>query len=344
MPLDTSPRDDPEHDPGTDVAGRRAAALSERPPAPLRIPHRAAGGIIVGTASWTDPTMTAAGVFYPDDVHTPEERLRYYASRFPVVEIDSPYYALPTRRNAELWLERTPTDFTFDVKAHALMTGQPSEPNRLPKALRDALPGELATRRTVYARELRPEIVDAVWSTFRDALEPLHAAGKLGAVLLQYPRWFLPSPESRDRMIEARHRLEGFPIAVELRNRRWYAPRVLPRLLEVLRGEGIPLVSVDAPQGHESSVPDVVETTSPHLAVVRLHGRRSDTWQKRGVPVVERFRYLYDREQLESWVPRIVEIAERTRWTHVVFNNCYGNYGTTNAREMTELLARALDR
>ena len=91
------------------------------------------GRILVGTASWTDPTMTASGVFYPVGADSAEERLQYYASTFPVVEVDATYYALPAERTAQLWVDRTPPDFTFDIKAHALMTGQGTETKRLPK-------------------------------------------------------------------------------------------------------------------------------------------------------------------------------------------------------------------
>ena len=98
--------------------------------------------------------MTAGTVFYPSGADSAEERLQYYASQFPLVEIDATYYALPARRTAELWRDRTPPDFIFDVKAHALMTGQPTEVKRLPKVIREALPAELAEKRRIYARDL----------------------------------------------------------------------------------------------------------------------------------------------------------------------------------------------
>src|SRR4051812_35740125 len=110
----------PPHDPGVEIARNRAEATTDPPDLRVRLGQ---SDVLVGTASWTDPTLVAPGVFYPDGVHSPESRLRYYASRFPLVEVDSSYYALPTRRNAELWVERTPADFIFDVKAYALMTG-----------------------------------------------------------------------------------------------------------------------------------------------------------------------------------------------------------------------------
>ncbi len=124
--------------------------------------------------------MTAAGVFYPSDADTAEERLGYYASRFPVVEVDATYYALPSRRLSELWVERTPPDFVFDIKAHALLTGQPTETKRLPKGLREALPATLAEKPRLYAKDLPGELLAEVWRIFADGLEPLAESGQLG--------------------------------------------------------------------------------------------------------------------------------------------------------------------
>jgi uncharacterized protein YecE (DUF72 family) len=89
----------------------------------------------------------------------------------------------------------------------------------------------------------------------------------------------------------------------------------------------------------KSSVPPIAAVTSPELAVVRFHGRRAETWEKQGIPVVERFRYLYDRDELGEWVPRLHEAARETQDMHVLMNNCYANYGATNARELARLLA-----
>jgi uncharacterized protein YecE (DUF72 family) len=81
--------------------------------------------ILIGTASWTDKTLIASGRFYPPTSNTPEERLRYYASQFRLVEVDSSYYAMPKPEVAELWAKRTPPDFTFNIKAFRLFTGHP---------------------------------------------------------------------------------------------------------------------------------------------------------------------------------------------------------------------------
>ena len=329
---------DPAHDPGPEAAAATYDGPSDAAADPLKL--SSGGTIRIGTASWTDPTMTAAGVFYPSGADSAEERLQYYASRFPVVEVDATYYSLPARRTSELWVDRTPPDFTFDIKAHALMTGQPTETKRLPKDLREALPGDLAEKTRIYAKDLPDDLRDDVWAWFADGVEPLKEAGQLGSILLQYPRWFFTSSENRAAIEEAVERLtaNGLTAAVEFRNGSWFNEKNIERTLKFLGDRRIPLVMVDGPQGFKSSVPAIVATTSPELAVVRFHGRRTETWEKPGIKTVERFRYLYDEDELTEWAPRVREAASQVRETHVLFNNCYANYGATNALQLAELL------
>ncbi len=324
------------HDPGSAEAADRTVDLGDAGREAIELPS--GGSIRVGTASWTDPTMTAKGVFYPTEADSAEERLQFYASQFPLVEVDATYYALPARRTAELWRDRTPPDFTFDVKAHALMTGQPTETKRLPKALRERLPAEVAAKPRIYARDLPPELLNAVFEMFLDGLEPLREAGQLSSILLQYPRWFFPVSKSRDEILEARQRLEGVQVAVEVRNATWFNEKNLDRTMRFLQDNQLPYVMVDGPQGFKSSVPPITAVTSADLAIIRFHGRRTETWEATGIPVVERFRYLYDRSELGEWAPRIAEAAGQAKQTHVLMNNCYANYGATNAREIAKLL------
>lgn len=326
------------HDPGAAAAGSRVVGDAAAAAEPLSAGR---SSIRFGTSSWTDPTLLAEGVFYPPSASTPEARLKHYASTFSVVEVDSSYYALPSRRNAELWVERTPAHFAFDIKAHALMTGQPTEVKRLPADLRAALPKDLQQQARIYAKDLVPELRAQVWSRFREAIEPLHAAQKLGAVMLQYPRWFGPNDKNRAELREAAERLDGLPCSVEFRSAAWFAGTEAKATLRMLEDAGLGFVMVDEPQGMKSSVPPIVAVTSKRLAVVRMHGRRADAWEQQGIPVVERFRYLYDAGELAEWVPRILEAAADAREVHVLMNNCYANYGTTNALELAAMVRKA---
>jgi uncharacterized protein YecE (DUF72 family) len=161
-------------------------------------------------------------------------------------------------------------------------------------------------------------------------------------VLLQFPKWFFPIGENRDLILEARERLGNVRSAVEFRSETWFNEKNRERTLAFLADHSIPLVMVDGPQGLKSSVPPLAAVTSPELAIVRFHGRRVETWEAAGIPVVERFRYLYSREELAEWLPRIREAAEETREMHVLMNNCYANYGSTNARELAAMLETEL--
>jgi uncharacterized protein YecE (DUF72 family) len=325
-----------DHDPGPDGAAARVDDIETAASEPVVLDGGAR--ILVGTASWTDPTMTASGVFYPVGADSAEERLQYYASTFPVVEVDATYYALPAERTAQLWVDRTPPDFTFDIKAHALMTGQGTETKRLPKGIREALPEELQAKTRIYAKDLPAELNDEVWSTFRDGLAPLADRGQLGSILLQYPKWVFPSSENRALIADAVERLDGWKVAVEFRNGSWLNEKNAERTTRFLAERNIPFVMVDEPQGFKSSVPPEVLVTSSDLALVRFHGRNAETWEAKGITPAERFRYLYSRDELAEWVPRIREVAQEAKEVHLMFNNCYANYGTTNAREIADLL------
>ncbi len=329
------PKADP-HDPGVEVARGRADEGVDIARSPIKVAN---GEVRFGTASWTDPTMTVPGVFYPKGASSAEERLRFYASQFPVVEVDATYYAMPNKRTAASWVERTPKDFVFDIKAHALMTGQPTEVARLPKAIREELGSELAEKTRIYRKDLPAEMLDAVYAQFREALEPLVEAGKLGAVFVQFPKWVFPSNEARELILETRSRLD-LPIAVEFRHGSWFNEKNAERTVKFLQDNKIPYVAVDEPQGFKSSVPPVVIPTNEELAVFRFHGRNEENWEKKGIQPSERFRYLYDEDELADWTPKIANVAKQTKQTHVVYNNCFSNYGTTNAREAALLLAQ----
>lgn len=320
-----------DHDPGPEAA---AGLAPDAPAIPLK---RNGAEIRVGTAGWTDKTLTARGVFYPAEAKTPEARLKYYASRFSMVEADMGFYAIPDRVVTANWVERTPPGFVFNMKAHALMTGHATDVVRLPRSIREAIPESLGRR--VYAKDLPHELRDEVWRQFRIAADPLHEAGKLGAVLLQFAPWIQPNRHTPAMLTRVREQLGELPVAVEFRNPKWMEPRLRERVWAQLRDHGMTYVIPDTPPDTATSMPIAPAITTPDLAIIRMHGRRSELWGARDASVLEKYRYLYDERELEEWLAIILELAEEAERVQVVFNNCYANYGTTNALEMAGLIS-----
>ena len=291
------------------------------------------GNILVGTASWTDKTLIDSGGFYPREAKSAEARLRFYASRFPMVEIDSTYYALPAEQTARLWAERTPPDFVFNVKAFRLFTGHPAQASALPADLRGS------TKERFYYDDLDPEIRRELWQRFRAGLEPLRRSGKLGAVLLQFAPWFVFGRERLDHIVHCAEMLDGFALAVEFRNKSWFGEKTRERTLAFERDHALAHVVVDEPQGFPSSIPQVWEVTWPQLALLRLHGRNRETWAKKGLKsAAERFNYLYSEKELRELAEPVNHLAASARRTHVLFNNCHGDKAQRNAAQFRKLL------
>jgi uncharacterized protein YecE (DUF72 family) len=287
--------------------------------------------IRVGTAGWTDKTLIESG-WYPDDAGNPEKRLRYYASQFPLVEVDSTYYALPAERTADAWAERTPGNFTFNVKAFSLFTQHPTPVRALPKDLREAA-GKSGKDR-VYLKDVTGEVTDEAWDRFLGALEPLRQAGKLGAILLQFPPWFPISRANKDYIVACAERAAPRRVCVEFRNYTWMTDDNQKETLDFLASRQLPYVCVDMPQGYSSSIPPVVAATSD-LALVRMHGH-SDKWESKSI--AERFGYRYSGRELDDWAAKVARLAEDAAETRVVFNNCYRDYAQVNARQLAERL------
>ncbi len=289
------------------------------------------GQVRVGTASWTDPTLLESG-WYPPEAGTPEKRLRYYARQFGLVEVDATYYALPAEQTAAAWAARTPAGFTFNVKAFSLFTQHPTRVAALPKDLRPA--AEKTGKDRVYLKDLDPGVADEAWQRFLAALEPLHRAGKLGAILLQFPPWFPISRARKEYILACAQRAAPRRVCVEFRNHTWMTPDNQRETLDFLAAHQLPYVCVDMPQGHRDSIPPVLAATSD-LAVVRLHGH-SRKWDSKDIH--ERFGYRYTEDELNEWAPRIAGLARDAQETHVLFNNCYRDYAQANARQLAGLL------
>jgi len=286
------------------------------------------GSIEVGTASWTDKTLLDSG-WYPRTADTPEKRLAYYARQFPVVEVDSTYYGPPAEQTTRLWAQRTPDGFTFNIKAFSLLTGHPTKVSAIYKDLRPE-----TDKKNIYPGDLQPEAYEEVWSRFLSALDPLAEAGKLGAVLFQFPPWFGIRRSNKDYLLEVASRCKPHRPVFEFRNASWFEGDNQEETLDFLREHRLPFVGVDMPQGHKSSVPPILVATAD-LAVVRFHGH-SDKWTSKDIH--EKFGYRYSTAELRKWAPRLRALAAEARQTQVFMNNCYTDYAQKNAAQLIDLL------
>ncbi len=298
-----------------------------------------AADIRVGTCSWADKTLLDSGRFYPPEVvKNPRRRLAYYASQFPLVEVDSSYYAIPSPETAAGWVETTPPGFVFDVKAFSLFTGHGAQPRVLPKKVRETLSPEAAEKRSLYLKDLSPEAADALYADFEAALLPLDSAGKLGVVLFQFAPWFIPNHDNRETIRSLRDRFPQYGLAVEFRNGMWMREeRDQDRTLGLLRDHQLAYACVDEPQGFRTSVPPVAAVTAP-TAVVRFHGRNSATWEKKTRTAAEHFDYDYSDPELREWLPRIEQLAEEAKEVHLLMNNCHEDRGINDAYQLGALL------
>lgn len=290
-------------------------------------------GVRVGTASWTDPEFIKAGWYPPGVKDDAEGRLRYYAERFPMVEVNASFYALPNVATTASWAERTPERFRFHVKAHQVISGHPSEPGRLPPPLRE-LPYEPDRKGRIRkpSRELRDAVIDSLL----EACGPL--GDKLGAILVQLPPYVVAGAAQRREIARIVARLKPARTAVEFRHRSWAEPDERRATAELLGEHDAAWVCVDAPRIDAKNVmPPIVEVTSPGLAYLRLHGRNKGAWNT-GRTVAERFDHEYTAQEMEEWVGPVLDMAERAQEVAVVFNNNARDHALRNATRFTELL------
>ena len=293
--------------------------------------------VLVGTASWSDKSLVASKKFYPKEASTPEGRLRFYATRFPLVEIDTSYYAIPLAQTAQAWADRTPGRFSFNMKAFRLFTGHATSPRVLPPDLRAELPK--GTKATFYFKDVPGELRRALWDRFKEALEPLRASGKLGMVHFQFAPWLLRNRSGHAHVTQCVDEMRDYTVSVEFRNKTWFDEAHLGETLAFERELNVVHTVVDGPQGFHNSVPPVWESTHISYSLVRLHGRNHDTWNIKGATVAsERFDYDYPDAELEAIAARVERLAPETFTTHVIMNNNNEDQGQRNAATLTRIL------
>lgn len=316
------------------LARARPGNAGARAPRQLSIPLQevpsyrntlsASGGRVqVGLSSWTDKGLIASMGFYPKGCSSAEERLRYYASRFPTVGVDCSF-ALPCERNSRLWVDRTPDGFTFNVKALRLLAGYPMFAQTLPRDLAVVLGPRLATKRNLYYRELPDELRGELWDRFKLGLRPLHQAGKLGSVLLRFPDWIPPGPDACAHLRECARHLRGYPLAVEFDHPGWFDNTHVEATLGLERELGITHVVAEGPLDGTRFLPTWKFTTS-NLAVVRVDGR----------PALSPADAAHDLKRL---VRQTSILAEWVHCVHVIFDHAVQDEAARKAVQLQETL------
>jgi len=259
---------------------------------------RARRDIHVGPAGWSYADWR--GRVYPEGAGAKVDTLALVAKYFDTAEINSSFYHPPSPDTARSWLRRVAhnPNFIFTAKLYKVFT------HARGKATAD-------DERIV-----------------REGIDPLLEANQLGAVLIQFPWSFKNDREERSYLNQLCERFKAYPLVVELRHESWNDPR----LLQTLEDLGVGLCDIDQPL-FANSIKPAAEVTSP-IGYVRLHGRNYQNWFREEADVVERYDYLYSRDELEPWVERIKEVARKAKQTFVITNNHARGQSLVNAFEV----------
>lgn len=290
--------------------------------------------IFVGTSSWADPGFVRE--WYPAKMAA-KERLPWYSERFAYVELNSSFYAVPDRTNVHKWVEDTPDNFVFDVKAHRLLSRHSAPLDSLPKDLRDG--AETTDRGRV---RLTPELETDLAKRLVEETAPLAEAGKLGAYLVQLTPAFSPGKHELEELDDLVESLAPHRVALELRHRGWVRDARREGTLAWFSEHNVAFVCVDAPPGdHVPIMPSELDAvTRDDLAYLRLHGRNTEGYLK-GTSVAERFGWRYAEDELKEVALRVQGMAEQAREVHVAFNNNRGDDAPTAAQRFRALLGQA---
>ena len=257
----------------------------------------------IGTSGFDYPEWR--GILYPPELPR-TDFLAAYAERFSTLELNFSYYGMPKAANIAALIDRSRSSrLDYSIKAHRSLT-----------------------------HEIDPVSYKERAREFRSGIAPLVHSGKLAAVLFEFPFGFAYRPEERRYLDRLLAEFEGLPLVVEFRHRDW----VNARVFEGLRSRGIGFCALDLPR--LEGFPPVADVVTSELAYLRFHGRNGRDWWEgdaRG-----RYDYLYSREELASWVPRIAAMAAAAKRLRIYFNNHARGQAVENARGLAGLLAGTL--
>lgn len=263
--------------------------------------------IYIGLTGWGDHPY-----LYTKDT---KNKLKEYASHFPVVEVDSAFYAIQPERYYEKWAMDTPDLFSFIVKAYQGMT----------KHRKDMLPYHS---------------MDDMFHHFKVSIQPLIDKNKLKMVLFQFPPWYGCDKKNVDYLRYVKEQMGNIPMALEFRNRTWFSAKFKEQTLHFMQSLGIIHSICDEPDAGMTSVPTILEPTHPEKTLIRFHGRNVHGWNNQGQSNWRevRFLYNYNDQELLEWVNHLKELERKSKDIYILFNNNSGGDAVLNAKRLIELL------
>lgn len=266
--------------------------------------------IRVGLSGWGDHQN-----LYDQEIPANRNKLRTYSAHFPIVELDSSFYAIQPEKNHLKWIDETPPHFSFIAKAYQGMTGH--------------LRGDNPYSST-----------EGMFTKFKMSIQPLRDAGKLKAVLFQYPPWFDCKKDNVRILRYARKAMGDIPVALEFRNGTWFHADMRDKTLKFMEDEGWIHSICDEPQAGTGSIPTILQPTNRTLTIVRMHGRNAGGWNNTGDENWRAVRYLYryNAEELAEWKRNLEQLQERTEEVCVIFNNNSGGDAAANAKALMAMM------
>lgn len=254
--------------------------------------------IRLGTSGWSYDDWV--GPVYPPDL--PKGGwLSFIAERVDTLEVNVTYYRVPGLRTVEGWVERTPDDFLFSVKANRSLTHERKEPD---------------------------------FEAFCQGIAPLVDSGKMACVLAQFPYSFHATEENRSYILRLREGMGDLPVVIEFRNRGWLGDDTF----DLLEEAGFGFCGVDEPH-FRNLMPPIARATAP-VGYVRFHGRNYEKWWQHD-HAWERYDYSYPDEELEEWVPKLRGLEAETEVTLVYANNHYRGQSLQTVEQLRMLLEAA---
>jgi uncharacterized protein YecE (DUF72 family) len=294
------------------------------------------GDLRIGTSGWSYPSGrgTWNGIFYPPTKGRPKDfdELAFYAEHFNTVEVNSTFYGQPRVNVSKSWAKRTPADFEFSVKLYQKFTHPRMFEETLRRSMRTPSGHDAAIRELV-----KPNTADL--DEFRRGIEPLAAAGKLGALLAQFPPSFKSGVAEREYLIHLLHALRGHPVAVELRHSSW--SDAFAETIDLLNDAKAAWVQIDEPKFRFS----IRQNRLPNVKgfyYMRLHGRNAQQWWKHDKSE-DRYNYLYSADELQDITETAAAAKQLVKKAYLYTNNHFSAKSVANAAMIKQQLGEPIE-